>query len=459
MDTPSFGQDHFGAANLGHKARNACLVKAADRIHRHPGGTVPDKFASPAHYRSLVDLANRPEVTHEAVRAPHRQRTFWRMADVPGDVLLIHDTTELDYSGLASLAADLGPIGNGRGRGYLCHNTLAIDPARREVLGLAHQILHRRDPAPPHESVAAKRLRASRESRLWTQAVQALDGAAAGQRWIDVADRGADLFEFLAWEVKRNRPFVVRSTHNRVAERVADDGARTYLHTYAETLPAWGERVVTVRGRDGAPDRKARLAVSAAAVRVQPPHVRRGEYDKQPLDLWVVRVWEVDPPAGAAPLEWFLLTNVPVATVADAWERVSWYECRWIAEEFHKAQKTGCGIETLQFTTVAALQPVIALLSVVATTLLNLRAASRHPEAKTRPATEIIDADYVEVLSVWRYKEKRPDLTVHEFFFALARLGGHQNRKRDGDPGWLVLWRGWMKLELLQTGYRIRQQS
>jgi len=52
----------------------------------------------------------------------------------------------------------------------------------------------------------------------------------------------------------------------------------------------------------------------------------------------------------------------------------------------------------------------------------------------------------VAILSGWRYQEQRP-LSVREFFLALARLGGHQNRRGDGDPGWLVLWRGWAKLQ------------
>src|SRR5256885_11972521 len=51
------------------------------------------------------------------------------------------------------------------------------------------------------------------------------------------------------------------------------------------------------------------------------------------------------------------------------------YGCRSIVEELHKGMKTGCGIETLQFTTEAALQPAIALLSVVAVFLLGLRDA------------------------------------------------------------------------------------
>ena len=59
----------------------------------------------------------------------------------------------------------------------------------------------------------------------------------------------------------------------------------------------------------------------------------------------------------------------------------------------------------------------------------------------------------VEVLSGWRYKQRRM-LSVKEFFLALARLGGHQNRRKDLQPGWVVLWRGWQALQLMVQGAR-----
>jgi hypothetical protein len=187
-------------------------------------------------------------------------------------------------------------------------------------------------------------------------------------------------------------------------------------------------------------------------VLLQPPHVRRGLYEKLPVALWLVRVSEIEPPRGAKPVEWILLTSIKVASLEEAWERVEWYKCRWIVEEFHKAQKTGCGVEDLQFTTSQALEPMIALLSVVAVSLLNLREASRQPDAEQRRATDLVAECYVRVLSRWRYKKDRADLSVHEFFYALARLGGHQNRKGDHRPGWLVLWRGWMALQQMMDG-------
>lgn len=120
--------------------------------------------------------------------------------------------------------------------------------------------------------------------------------------------------------------------------------------------------------------------------------------------------------------------------------------------------KTGCGIEDLQFTAVERLEPAIALLSALTLTLLNLRDVSRRPDAHTRRATTVFAREYVEMLSIWRYGKSR-HLTIHAFCLALGRLGGHQNRKHDHAPGWLILWRGWTKLQLLVDGYLAAQQK
>ena len=120
------------------------------------------------------------------------------------------------------------------------------------------------------------------------------------------------------------------------------------------------------------------------------------------MALYLVTVTEETPPAGAKPIVWQLLTNQPVATLQDAQRVTSWYERRWIVEEFHKAPKTCGPIEDLPFTTPARLEPAIALLSVVAVTRLNLRDAGRRPDATTRRATTVVAAGDVEMLSLWR---------------------------------------------------------
>jgi hypothetical protein len=449
---PTFGTTHFGTAALGHKQRNRCLVKIADAIHRHPGGTLPHKLHSPKDYKAMTRLMNRPEVTHAAVLQAHCQRTLELMRQVDGPVLVLHDTTELDYSGLHSIA-DLGSIGCNLGRGYLCHNSLAFDPQQRRVLGLAHQLLHERRLVGRKEGVASKRQRLNRESRLWPRAVSAVGPAPAERLWVHVADRGSDTFEHLAQHEQAGTSFVIRSLGRRNVQPGHDAPKKArLLRRYARSLPLQGSKSVVIGSRGNKGEQGATVGIAFAEVLVQPPLVKRGDYEKRPLRLWLVVVRELKPPKGRQPLEWLLLTNVPVTNAQEAWERSAWYECRWVIEEYHKAQKTGCAIEELQFCSSQALQPMIALLSVVAVTLLNLREASRDEATAQRPATDSVDRRYVAVLTAWRYGSQRPDVTVREFYLALARLGGHQNRKRDRRPGWVVLWRGWMALQNMLDG-------
>ena len=84
--------------------------------------------------------------------------------------------------------------------------------------------------------------------------------------------------------------------------------------------------------------------------------------------------------------------------------------------------------------------------------VLQLRSSSRRADAQERRADEIMPQEHVAVLSAWRFGEVRPHLSVYDFYYALARLGGHQNRKHDHPPGWIVLWRGWMKLQDMVAG-------
>jgi len=448
----SFGEIHFGAAKLGNKARTDRLVAVADALLRHPAGTLPQKLRDPAALQAMYRLMQRREVTHASVLAAHQAETFRRIDEHAGPLLAISDATELDYSGLHSLA-NLGQIGNGNRRGYICQNVLIVDPRQRQVIGLANQILHTRAKAPEGEARELGRQRESRESRLWPEATKPLP---QNPKLIVVCDRGGDTFEELEHEARSERRFVIRSNRDRkILLKHVGHGVEKTLHVVARKALAVGSYEVEVAATGQREARTATVQFSFAAVRLIPPKQPRGEHSQDPLPLWVVRVWESDPPPGVEPLEWFLLTNIPIEGRETARRVIGYYECRWVVEEYHKAQKTGCDIENMQFTHQSRLEPMIALQSVVALTLLNLRDASRRPDAKTTPATTVVPQEYVNVLSTWRHGATRSDWTTHEFFLALARLGGHQNRRRDKRPGWIVLWRGWTALQLLVTGSQL----
>jgi hypothetical protein len=454
----SFGEQHFGGCRFGDERLTKRVVQTANCFLEHPGGTLPDKLNRNADLMGFYRLANNPKVTHAELMAAHCARTRELMGHVAGVVLVIHDTTELDFSGLDSVA-DLGPIGHGGDgacRGYLCHNSLAYDYQAAEVLGLAAQTLHVRRKVPEGESPKAKREHPQRESRLWKKGFSALGPAPAQRLRVNVCDRGADVFEFIEAVERAEDHYLIRSKSNRNIEVSDAQGGvvRAKLHDYARGLPTLGTRTVQVQSNQGVQGRTATVRVAAGPVSIRAPHFARGEHSRENIATFVVHVREVNPPKDAEPLEWILLTNVPAVDWAAACERVDWYGCRPIIEEYHKAQKTGCGIELPQFTTGHALQVTIAILSVVATQLLRLRDLSRREDARTRPASVVVDREYVEALSIWRFREVRAEMSVHDFCRALAKLGGHLNRAQDRAPGWLVLWRGWTKLQLLVEGAR-----
>ena len=456
----TFAQEQFGAVDLGDARLNARLLAVVEQLAAHPNETFPKRFHEPAALQAFYRLTQNKRVTHAKLLAPHIAVTMTKMQETPGVVLLLHDTTVLDYSGLHAIK-DLGQVGDGNGRGLYCHNCLAVEAASRQVLGLAGQVLHRRRKVPKGETRKARQQNPQRESLLWKTMSKSIPALPAdslpGQMWVDVADRGADITEFLDYEEQAGKKYVVRSQHNRWIEReiAGETGVvteRVKLHELARSLPGEGAHEIAVQAKDGQKARTAKVSVSWQKVRILSPRQKRGEERGVPLTCWVVRVWEPNPPKGVDGLEWILLTNVPVESLADALERIVWYRMRWIIEEYHKAQKTGVEIENMQFSYLDRLSAEIALLSVIAVHLMTLRDQSRAPDAKERPATDCVPRLWVHMLSKWRHKEPRLDWSVHDFFYALARLGGHQNRKSDHAPGWLVLWRGWMHLQSMLDG-------
>ena len=470
LSAAAWAAEQFGGARLGDARRTRRLIESARRVALRIGGSLPRLMADPAALQGLYRLMNRPETTHAAVLAPHLANVRTAMAAASGPVLILKDHTVLDFTTHRSLTG-LGVVGNGGGRGYLCHNALAIDADSGRVLGLCDQRLHV-NPAPNKraESRPAKRARDSRQSRLWVDSAEAPGPAPAGARWIEVCDSEADTFEFLEALRRLGRGFVIRSRWDRRTGPRDDaprDVSAAKLQTFARTLPEWGryELAVPARARSNRkparPARTATLAIACGVSPVQPPPKaqRRGEHGDEPLDLTVVRVWEPDEPAAEGaeredaaesgePLEWILLTDQRPGALAEARRVAGWHARRWTIEDYHKGMKTGCGVEGPQFTAVERLEPAIALLSVAAVRLLQLRAAARDPALKNRPAREVVPDLWVRVLALWR----RPagdggDWSVEDFLLVLARPGGHQNRPRDGPPGWITLWRGWADLQ------------
>ena len=209
-----------------------------------------------------------------------------------------------------------------------------------------------------------------------------------------------------------------------------------------------------MRARPHQRARQAKLEVRAGAITVPLPSAPSAAIrasGPRAIPMYVVEVREVDPPPDVEePLHWVLLTSLP-ATDAEAARRVvGYYETRWLVEEYHKALKTGCGLEQRQYETAQRLEAVTGFLSIVAIRLLQLKTVARNdPE---RPAEALVPRPWIQMLVQVSRGKHRTIRTVRDFYRGLARLGGFLARKRDGEPGWITLWRGFEKLHLMLRG-------
>src|SRR5262249_44409089 len=128
-----------------------------------------------------------------------------------------------------------------------------------------------------------------------------------------------------------------------------------------------------------------------------PAPVKTPQRRQQPVvAAWVVRVWEADPPAGAEPLEWLLLTSLPTTSLGELKERRDWYGWRWVVEVDHDREKNGCREEDRRFETAGRMEACVAVLAVVAVRVLQLRCALEvQPDA---PARQVATAPEIQLV-------------------------------------------------------------
>ena len=334
----------------------------------------------PAHFswnplRAVYRLCNRPEVTHPAVTATHFDRTRTQMEQAAAPVLILHDTTELNFTTHDALTGT-GPVGDGQGRGFLQHNSLAIVADTQQVLGLAYQQVTTRTPAPEGES-HTQRLHRDRESQLWERGIRGVGPAPAGACWVDVADRGADNFEAIHAARELGHEFLFRACKDRtIVAGATAEGPRRHLKPFARSLPAQAQGEVIIPSQGGRPARTAQVADGGGAGRGCwcPTWSTVVHPDWTPVRVWVERVWEPKPPADVEePLEWILLSSLPAADAEQLHQRATGMLSaadRGLSPGGEDGLRRGttCGSETAE-----AMLPMLGVLAIVAVRVLQLR--------------------------------------------------------------------------------------
>lgn len=458
----------YAGAKLGDQRLSKRLISMGEEMSERPDASFPQIFDDDASLEAGYRFFKNPRVSLENMLAPHVRQTAQRASSYD-EVLIAHDTTEFNFG--ASDRKGLGYLGKGKSRGFLGHFSLALAPDEsRQPLGtLALETIFRPKPKKGRKKKRTHKERQqdpANEGHRWLRGVQESEAALDGKsQAIHIMDREGDSYALLAAMKNDEHRCVVRIAHDR---RVLDGDADKLRQTL-EKKPVLGQRAIEVCKRDRTPTpayrkqfpsraaRKATVSISAAEVTL--PRPRSSSESPYPsLTLNVVRVFESDPPEGLAPVEWILWTTESIDTVEQVWRIIDIYRARWVIEEFFKVLKTGCSFEHRQLESAEALLRALGVTLPVAWRLLLLRTLCRHDEQT--PASAALSP--VQLICLYaalsRVKTTLPENpSVRDALLGIAKLGGH--RKHNGEPGWIVLGRGFEKLLYLVQGYLIAREK
>lgn len=423
VEGKNWAQQEFGEAPLGDMRLSQRLVEIAQSKAEKPGlaftGVAEGDWPAVKAFYRFIDHPDEEAVSLPHILQPHRERTVQRMK-AQRTVLCIQDGSDLDYSSLAQCQG-LGVIGtnqtDAQSRGLHLHTTLAVATNGLPLGVLRAQCLAPQLKSPDDHRPSWAIPIEEKETFHWIEGLRDTEDLAAQMpqtRLINVCDREADFFELFEEQRRRRHvDLLVRANYNRglmeepfkLFEAVRQAPLQTKVQIQVPHQSA-RPKLSKKKARPNRPSRQAHLEVRYQRIQLRPPKYYA---DKDPIDLWVIHAVESSPPAGTAPVEWFLLTTVNITSSEDAIQCLRWYCLRWRIEDWHRVLKSGCAIERIAHDTAERIRRAIAINLVIAWRIMLMTLLGR--ETPGLPA-EVLFSD-IELQVLRAYSKKTPEPAVN----------------------------------------------
>lgn len=447
---PTWAEREMEMLDLGDPRRERRVIRILEQFAANPGASIPKACGTAADAKAAYRALSSEDISAEEIRRAHSRATVERTRGLKR-VLVAQDTTSVDFSTRPKIEG-LGPLEDARLRGMLVHTGLAMS-VEGVPLGVLHQqVWSRREEELGKRHTRRERPIEEKESFRWLETVDACESLLPLdlEVWV-IGDREADIYDLFEMARRPGLELVVRITH----ERRVESEAGSHLHEAVERAPVLGEMKVEVPRSRKRQAREATLEVQACTLKLAPPqhHPHRKELSAVPVS--VVRVREIGTvPEGEEPIEWVIVTTVPVQNLAQAVEVVQAYAQRWKVERYHYVLKSGCRIEDLQLESADRIERALAIYNVVAWRLLYLTYVARI--APDLPCTAVLEEDEWQALFLVGAARALPQKipAVREAVRMIAKLGGFLGRKSDGEPGVQSLWTGMRRLMDFTLAYR-----
>jgi hypothetical protein len=431
----------LSAIDLGDQRLNRRAEKVLESLGNKPTQSIPAACGGWDETKAAYRLFDHPEVTAEAVLAPHIACTEERLRALPR-VLCIQDTTELDFSTKKGIAG-LGPLNYESRWGMYLHPTLVVTP-ERVPLGVLDIYSWTREPGSLGEQSDPNRPLEEKESVRWVDGFARVNELAEQLTDTDltyIADREGDIYDLFVEAPcpEHGADWLVRVQHT---DRLLTDGRK--LREVVEAAPVLAEITFDKPASKGQPARTVHQHIKVVRVTLKAPS--RPDRTLPDITVTAMLATEPNPPAGEDPLQWLLLTNLPVDTPEQAIEKLSWYLCRWQVEIYFKVLKSGCRVEQLQLEKRERLEPALAFYMIIAWRVLYLTMLGR--DCPEMPCDAVFADEEWKAVYLVTQRQAPPDKppSLDTMVRMVATLGGFLNRKHDGFPGPKTLWIGLQRI-------------
>jgi hypothetical protein len=458
----------FDDARLTRRFR-ALLAQLSER----PGASIPFACQDWANTKAAYRFLSNPKVSEAHILKGHFSATRDRFAKLSVNaaltasaqssmMLVLHDTTELSYRREdATRVGMIGKLADYTQCGVLMHSALVIT-TQGLPLGLAAAKFwtrsHFKGTNALKRTINPTRIPIEhKESYRWLHNVcESTQLLADAARCVHIGDRESDIYELFCEASALGTHFLLRTC----VDRLAGDGQHTIADEMQQVQCKGLHRIEVVNSKGKT--EIVELELKYRRLRVLPPLYKQKRYP--PLDLTVLhateRVKANAPSKGCAPIDWRLITDLPIDTPAQAVEKLRWYALRWKIEVFHKVLKSGCKVEEAKLRSAQRLTNLIALQCILAWRIFWLTMVNRAmPEA---PATLVFTFEEIAIFEALVRDRKRSNPiepnTARYRLTQLAKLGGYLARTRDPPPGNTVIWRGLQRLRDIALGYTLKAQ-
>jgi len=476
----SWATEEFVDVSLGDKRLDARLVKLCDRFSDAPESPINQACRDWAETKAAYRFFQNENVDIAEILGAHRCKTAKR-AKNHKMVLAVQDTSYFVYTshqkteGLGKMSLKKGKnVKKIYSNGLLVHTCLAVT-TEGLPLGLLDQKIfsrklrsHRRRRCKgrnPHDYLPVE----EKESYRWLEALAKTKEVMGDTEIITVCDREADFYDFFKFSCQIGTAVLVRANVDRTIDRNSRYAEKGVVKLWERMCqhPEAGSFTINIPKKSRTKHSKERVARTATvtvrfgAFHFNPPrnNVKHNQENLPDIEMNAIYIMETNAPHGEEPVEWMLLTNVPVRSFDEACEKVLWYCLRWRIEMYFKVLKSGFQVEACRLGHAERLARYLTVMSIVAWRLFMITLIAR-----TNPAVSCstLLADYEwKVLFLKVHKNKTPPEKpppIGDVVIWVAKLGGYLARKNDGPPGTIALWRGWKRLANLTEGWNLAVQ-